>query len=99
MTGCGVIRHFVFDQTVDYAALIHPARAHEGPTCVSVIPISSRLVRAVLLFQAVLFQAVLANIVRTPSALLIATTCDDLRPLALRTAAASGVASIDFRSD
>jgi hypothetical protein len=32
MTGSGVIRHFFFDQTVDYASLIHPARAHEGAT-------------------------------------------------------------------
>jgi uncharacterized protein (DUF849 family) len=46
-----------------------------------------------------LVQAVLANIVRTPSAMLIATTCDELRPLAFSAAAASGVASMDFRSD
>jgi hypothetical protein len=31
--------------------------------------------------------------------MLIATTCDELRPLALSAAAASGVASIDLRSD
>src|SRR3979409_1768443 len=45
------------------------------------------------------FQAVLANSVRTPSAMLIATTCDELRPLALSADAASGNASMDFRSD
>src|SRR3984957_3617077 len=44
-------------------------------------------------------QAVLANSVRTPSAMLIATTCDELRPLALRAAAVSGVASMELRSD
>jgi hypothetical protein len=31
--------------------------------------------------------------------MLMATTCDDLRPLALSADAASGVASIGFRSD
>src|ERR1700680_4962464 len=44
-------------------------------------------------------HALLANNVRTPSAMLIATTCAELRPLALSADAASGVASIDFRSD
>jgi hypothetical protein len=39
----------------------------------------------------------LANIVRTPSATVIETTCDELRPLALSADVASGVASIDFR--
>jgi hypothetical protein len=37
--------------------------------------------------------------VKTPSAMLIATTCNELRPLALSADAASGVASIDSRSD
>ncbi len=46
-----------------------------------------------------LVQADLVNNVRTPSAMLIATTCDELKPLALSADAASGVASIDFRSD
>src|SRR5258708_5375375 len=46
-----------------------------------------------------LVQAVLANSVRTPSAMLKATTCDELSPLALSADATSGVASIDFRSD
>ncbi len=45
------------------------------------------------------FQAILVISVKTPSAMLIATTCDELRPLALSADAASGVASIDFRSD
>src|SRR5258705_13000677 len=36
-----------------------------------------------------LVQAVLANNVRTPSAMLIATTCNELRPLALSADAAS----------
>src|SRR5258708_2905808 len=44
-------------------------------------------------------QAVLVISVKTPSAMLIATTCDELRPLALSADAAAGVASIDFRSD
>src|SRR3984957_10378527 len=44
-------------------------------------------------------QAVLVNSVRTPSAMLIATTCDELRPLALSADVAAGVASIDCRSD
>src|SRR5258708_38404957 len=46
-----------------------------------------------------LVQAVLANNVRTPSAILKATTCDELRPLALSADATSGVASRDFRRD
>jgi hypothetical protein len=37
--------------------------------------------------------------VRTPSAMLMATTCDELKPFALSADAASGVASMDFRSD
>src|ERR1700722_2292166 len=44
-------------------------------------------------------HAVLANSVRTPSAMLIATTCDKLRPLSISADAVPGVASIDFRSD
>src|ERR1700684_2465890 len=50
-------------------------------------------------FELCCFQAVLANIVRTPPAMLMATTCDELRPWALSADAASGVASMDFRSD
>src|SRR5258707_3452300 len=45
------------------------------------------------------FQAVLVISVRTPSAMPIATTCNELRPLALSADAASGVASIVLRSD
>src|SRR5712672_3234184 len=44
-----------------------------------------------------LVQAVLANSVRTPSAMLKATTSDELSPLALSADATSGVSSIDFR--
>src|SRR5258708_27847691 len=46
-----------------------------------------------------LVQAFLANNVRTPSAIWIATTCDELRPLALSADAASGDESISSRSD
>ena len=44
-------------------------------------------------------QPVLAKIVRTPSAMLTATTCEELKPLALSADAVSGVASMDFRSN
>src|SRR6266404_3349912 len=49
--------------------------------------------------QALRFQAFLANNVKTPSAIWIATTCDELRPLALSADAASGDESISSRSD